>query len=243
MNRVMRWTVLALVAASMVSASTARGDLTYDYSFGTAASGTFTTGAASSQDPGYFLVTSLTVTSFTDQGGRSIPVSISAGSGSFAADAAFDPSTNDFINHSGGQTTNDLGVISVPSGTIDGNLGVVTDEFSFAQNSTLLHIETSAQGGLDFTAIGSLTITPETASVPEPSTAIVAVFGAVAFLAYGWSRHRRAMPRPGNKAAPTDAGQRRKDQEQLLGEDRAAKPSVRQSWKREIQRLEPHAMD
>jgi hypothetical protein len=30
---------------------------------------------------------------------------------------------------------------------------------------------------------------------PEPSTAIVAVFGTVAFLAYGWSRHRRAQRR------------------------------------------------
>jgi hypothetical protein len=28
--------------------------------------------------------------------------------------------------------------------------------------------------------------------VPEPSTAIAAMFGAVAFIAYGWSRHRRA---------------------------------------------------
>lgn len=30
-------------------------------------------------------------------------------------------------------------------------------------------------------------------AVPEPSTAIVAVFGAVAVIAYGWSRHRRAQ--------------------------------------------------
>jgi hypothetical protein len=33
------------------------------------------------------------------------------------------------------------------------------------------------------------------AVVPEPSTALVAVFGAVAFLAYGWSRHRLAQRR------------------------------------------------
>jgi hypothetical protein len=32
-------------------------------------------------------------------------------------------------------------------------------------------------------------------AVPEPSTAIVAVFGAVAFVAYGWSRHRREQRR------------------------------------------------
>jgi hypothetical protein len=37
------------------------------------------------------------------------------------------------------------------------------------------------------------------AAVPEPSTAIVACFGAVAFMAYGWSRHRREQRR---QAAP-----------------------------------------
>jgi hypothetical protein len=36
-----------------------------------------------------------------------------------------------------------------------------------------------------------LTVPGATTVVPEPSTAIVAVFGAVAFIAYGWSRHRR----------------------------------------------------
>ena len=35
-----------------------------------------------------------------------------------------------------------------------------------------------------------LTLATETA-IPEPSTAIAAMFGAVAFIAYGWSRHRR----------------------------------------------------
>jgi hypothetical protein len=36
-----------------------------------------------------------------------------------------------------------------------------------------------------------LTVPGSPTVVPEPSTAVVAVFGAVAFLAYGWSRHRR----------------------------------------------------
>lgn len=38
-------------------------------------------------------------------------------------------------------------------------------------------------------------IGPAATAVLEPSTAVVAVFGAVAFLAYGWSRHRREQPR------------------------------------------------
>jgi hypothetical protein len=36
---------------------------------------------------------------------------------------------------------------------------------------------------------------PTTVAVPEPSTAMGAVVGAVAFLAYGWSRHCRAQRR------------------------------------------------
>jgi hypothetical protein len=50
-----------------------------------------------------------------------------------------------------------------------------------------------ASGSLDFPLYGiSQVLTAQgTAIVPEPSTAIVAAFGAVAFAAYGWSRHRR----------------------------------------------------
>jgi hypothetical protein len=39
--------------------------------------------------------------------------------------------------------------------------------------------------------------TGSVAPIPEPSTAIVAVFGAVAFAAYGRSRHRRQPRRHG----------------------------------------------
>ena len=35
--------------------------------------------------------------------------------------------------------------------------------------------------------------TPALTAAPEPSTAIVAAIGAGAFLAYGWSRHRRSQ--------------------------------------------------
>jgi len=38
-------------------------------------------------------------------------------------------------------------------------------------------------------------IGPATTAVPEPSTAIVAVLGAVAFITYGWSRRRRQQRR------------------------------------------------
>jgi hypothetical protein len=36
-------------------------------------------------------------------------------------------------------------------------------------------------------------VTASTSAVPEPSTAILAGIGAVGFIAYGWSRHRRAQ--------------------------------------------------
>jgi hypothetical protein len=52
----------------------------------------------------------------------------------------------------------------------------------------------AAMGGTDPWVIAS-TATAVATAVPEPSTAIVAVFGAVAFLAYGWSRHRREQRR------------------------------------------------
>jgi hypothetical protein len=41
----------------------------------------------------------------------------------------------------------------------------------------------------------TLTVPGVPSVVPESSTAILAVFGAVAFLAYGWSRHRREQRR------------------------------------------------
>jgi hypothetical protein len=41
---------------------------------------------------------------------------------------------------------------------------------------------------------GILTV-PGTTAVPEPSTAVVAAFGAVALLPYSWSRHRREQRR------------------------------------------------
>jgi hypothetical protein len=50
-------------------------------------------------------------------------------------------------------------------------------------------------GGAQPNAHFSVTLVNQAATVPEPSTALVAALGAVAFLAYGWSRHRRAQRR------------------------------------------------
>jgi hypothetical protein len=58
------------------------------------------------------------------------------------------------------------------------------------QNQTIWFNSNPTMGGTDPWVIAT-TASP----VPEPSTAIVAVCGTVAFIAYGWSRHRRAQRR------------------------------------------------
>jgi hypothetical protein len=49
--------------------------------------------------------------------------------------------------------------------------------------------------------------------VPEPSTALVAAFGVVAFIAYGWSRHRR-KPRRQAAASQSQPTQTPHDEDQ-----------------------------
>lgn len=55
--------------------------------------------------------------------------------------------------------------------------------------------------GPDFTSDTSMSanflLTGTAVAVPEPSTAVIAALGTVAFLAYGWSCHRREQRRPG----------------------------------------------
>jgi hypothetical protein len=63
--------------------------------------------------------------------------------------------------------------------TISG-LGLATGNYTY----------TWGTGGPDHT------LTVQIGAVPEPSTGVVAVFGAVALIAYRWSRHCRAQRRP-----------------------------------------------
>jgi hypothetical protein len=82
---------------------------------------------------------------------------------------------------------------AVPSFT-DAGVEVSEVEILFRPNLSIYTSNIGTSGGF-FSVPGSVVsefeLTPATAaSVPEPSTAIVAVFGAMAFLAYGWSRHR-----------------------------------------------------
>jgi hypothetical protein len=65
----------------------------------------------------------------------------------------------------------------------------IPDYDGATNNTTDWSTSSPAMGGTDPWVIATAASTV----VPEPSTAIVAVFGAVAFLAYGWSRYRRGQ--------------------------------------------------
>ena len=90
-----------------------------------------------------------------------------------------------------------LGLLSEPASLIDAvewsrSPGVEPVPYSAQYNSSTLWTNSSPSfGGTDPWVIA----VAESSAVPEPSTAIVAVFGTVAFIAYGWSRHRRAQRR------------------------------------------------
>lgn len=89
------------------------------------------------------------------------------------------------------------GLLSVPTGYGSGTSLSDTGVFDGATISGLgltpgTYTYTWGAGGPDHTLTVEIgPAGPVTGAVPEPSTAIVAVFGAVAFLAYGWSSYRR----------------------------------------------------
>jgi hypothetical protein len=74
----------------------------------------------------------------------------------------------------------------------------ITHQTQFSTITISKNILAETTGTTDPLAHADYTIVeqdfPQTA-VPEPSTAVVAVFGATAFIAYGWSRHRREQRR------------------------------------------------
>jgi hypothetical protein len=87
--------------------------------------------------------------------------------------------------------------VVVPLGYVSGTPLSATDTWSNATISSLgLNPGTYTWTWGDGPHADSLTVQIGAAAVPEPSTAIVAVVGAGAFIAYGWSRHRRHERRP-----------------------------------------------
>jgi hypothetical protein len=94
------------------------------------------------------------------------------------------PTPSEAINENGLYYSFDLRAIGPGSGTIAFNTAPGSNEYA-ADDTGFAFAPLLTGGPLSFTIA--------TTAVPEPSTALVAVFGAVAFIAYGWSRHRRAQ--------------------------------------------------
>jgi hypothetical protein len=93
---------------------------------------------------------------------------------------------------SGDATLLDGNFIGLPVGYVSGTSITSTDTYSNTTISAMsltpgTYTYTWGTGGPDHTLALQI-------GVPEPSTALIAVFGAVAFIAYGWSRHRVRRP-------------------------------------------------
>ena len=186
---------LAAVIAIVGLVPSAHADIVYSFSFGSNATGTFTTGVASPEDPGFYLVTAFQVNTFIDAKLGSVPVSIAAtSSAQFAPDAAYDPTTGAFVNHFGGGTLTNLGDVgntgqgeSPAAGTINGQAAYVLGP-SFSSGATALDIQSSGANGNLYTANGTLVVTPQ--AIPEPSSLVLAGIASLAGVC-ARVRHRR----------------------------------------------------
>jgi hypothetical protein len=178
--------VLALgIATVSLWSENASANVVFDFSFGPNAFGTFTTGAAAA-DPGYDLITGLTfdVLMGVDTNAHPFSFTNQVGSG-FQPGAAFNPTTDAFINHAAGSTFNDIGNFGTPDVTILGG--------SFAQSSVFVF---GFLNGVNrtFEIPGPLVITAATV-VPEPSTwAMMALgFGLLGLVGYRKTRSDNAL--------------------------------------------------
>jgi hypothetical protein len=95
-----------------------------------------------------------------------------------------DPGVSSFLNNGGGGTyTGDLVDITLTASTALGSY-----------NGGVISLRAFNQGVADTAfVLYSVDVTAAvTSAAPEPSTAVLAVLGGAAFVAYGSSRHRRA---------------------------------------------------
>jgi hypothetical protein len=125
--------------AGVFAVAPAKAD-TFDFSFGApscvnepttfaCALGAFTTGAAAA-DPGFELITGLTFNLLQGVAAAGNPFSFTNVAGEdFQPGAAFNPTTDAFISHAGGGTTNNIGTFQLPE------VKLFIDGQSFAQLS------------------------------------------------------------------------------------------------------------
>jgi hypothetical protein len=177
---------LTMAVALLLPECCAHADLTWDFSYtvtarsvSTSASGELTT--TSTPTGGPYTVTGISGTFTFGTVSESITGLIPP-NGFLGNDNQISP-TAPFLDSSGIS-------FAVPSFN-DGGVQVSDVEILFRPTLSIYTSNIGTSGGF-FSVPGSVVsefqLTPATAaSVPEPSTAIVAVFGAVAFLAYGWT--------------------------------------------------------
>jgi hypothetical protein len=178
-------------------AGAARADVIYDFTFTdtmlseTDAVGTFSTGAASPQDTGYLLVTGVKFSALRDPGltGHFNTGSLTATS--FDEGAAYDPTTQAFINHHNGVTSANLGFFALGGSTTPNNLdGSFVLPSSFAQGNAINTLD--AIDKLSETIILNqdlLTIRPQvSAGVPEPSSIVLLATGLLGLFGFASGR-------------------------------------------------------
>lgn len=148
------------------------------------------TGAVSSTGPNTDPLLALTflgpVAPFSDYAGYTTitgPSSFGSGTGAAASTGSGDTF---------GIWVSSVVELVLPQGYVSGTSLSATDTYDNSTFTTLgltpgTYTYTWGTGA----SADSLTVQIGPAAVPEPSTAIVAVVGAVAFVTYGWSRHRR----------------------------------------------------
>jgi PEP-CTERM motif-containing protein len=178
---------VSYLAAGLANVS-AKADV-FDFSFGSGVSGAFTTGAAAS-DPGYQLITGLTFDLLSGKYNDGFDFSFTNVVGKdFASAAAFNPTTDAFINHAAGGPYNNVGnFVVAPAPGATGSI----DGVSFARGAYFISgVVIGDSGNANFRIDAPLVITPEGGpSVPEASTWALMLFG---FGGLGLAARRRRL--------------------------------------------------
>lgn len=162
-----------------LAGATRAAPVTWNFNFGTAASGQFTTDGAAPlpADAGYFLITSLKVLSFIDASLGPQVVSSNASVTFFDAFAMFNPTTGAFRNHAQGNTWDDIGQL-IFTGSF-GGAGLTIGGGDFKVGSTSFSIFGNNGGLVRFHAVGPLVVTEATVSEPGAAWLSLLALGAM----------------------------------------------------------------